>query len=341
MKKTGYILLIIICVFVAGLGVYITADKSDQSNPTAVTGDYANTGYIAENAELEQIDIIISGLTEESNLLFITDNQTNFDEREDLGWFGNRDARTFRNANGDASADHLKDWIDYANNSATIHALVLGGDTMDYFTETNATNVKEILGSLQKPYIYSYGNHDSYIPWENRFDDDNPLFKQFFIDNDLDCQTLDMGQYLIVGIKNYQDGGQSQISQAALDGYHKAVESGKPIILVCHVPICTPKSGELKQMVLDTSGDTYIAYDAGEQVTVMKAALMGFDMGYELTDETKQFIDEVTASDSPVKLVLSGHLHSQWQGYIGESTYEYVGAGAFEDKAAIIHIKGE
>jgi hypothetical protein len=297
--------------------------------------------YIETSATLDTVEIKAPGLEQEYNLLFITDCQTNFDGREDLGWFGTRETRTFRNATGDASADHLQDWVAYVNEQESVDALVMGGDIMDYFTETNANTVKSIFDTLSKPYIYTYGNHDSYIPWENRFDDDNPMFLQLFQNGDIECQALDMGEFLIVSIRDYKNDGTAQISEQALAEYREYAAVGKPIILVCHVPICTEESSSLLDTVMNDAGGTIIQYDAGDAGVVNKATLLGENMGYELDSTTREFLAEITSENSPVVAVLSGHLHENWQGNLTESMYEYVGAGAFGDCGAIVHVSAE
>ena len=338
MKKAGMILkkmsILGVCIGIV-LVFFVGCDNSNYES-----------GFIKEvncqdyNLTLEQIDIEVEGIKGEYNFLFMTDDQANFDDRIDLGWFGSSENRCYRDVNGISSADNFKNWIQYANDSQ-VDAFLMGGDIIDFCSEKNTIALQEYLVQLDMPYIYTYGNHDSYIPWEDRFDDENLQFLNFFKDDNCEFQVMDIGELYIVSIRNYQVDGIAQISKEALDGFKDIIGDGKPIVLICHVPICTDMTDSLKQMAQEHQGELVVKYDAGEFGIVNKSVLMGEDCGYELSEETEQFIQLVTSQESPVIMVLSGHLHERWQGYINESVYQYVGEGAFTNKGALIHITGE
>lgn len=332
MKKYFFGILSVIAMVIVGCS--FSASSYYESNFDA------SINCIDYNLELENINIEVEGLEGEYHFLHMTDNQANFDDRFDLGWFGNRDTRCFRDANGISSADNFVNWINYANDSQ-VDAFLMGGDVIDFGSEKNYETLSTHLANIKSPYIYTYGNHDSYIPWEDRFDDQNPGFLQFFKEDNCEFQVIDIGELYIVSIRNYQIDGIAQISETALDEFKKIVQKDKPIVLLCHVPICTEETESLKTMAQAHQGELVVKYDAGEFGIVDKSVLMGEDCGYELTDETKQFLEIMTSPESSVIMILSGHLHESWQGYINENIYQYVGNGAFTNKGAIIHITGK
>lgn len=310
----------------------VTSEKGIQFREDTNPEDY---GLILDRVEIE-----IEGLEEEYTFLYMTDNQADFDSREELGWFGSAETRCFRDENGVSAADNFENWIRYANDSR-VDGVLMGGDVIDFLSEENITAVQAHLSELTMPYLYTYGNHDSYIPWENRFDDENADFLKVFKDNNCEFQVMDEDKFYIVSIRNYQKDGKAQISEEALEKYKEVASEGKPIILVCHVPIYTSYANDLKENIESIYGNTFLQYDAGEFGMVNKSVLLGEQCGYELTTETQEFLNEVISEDSPVVAILAGHLHTSWQGYINENVYEYVGKGAFENKGALIHVSGK
>lgn len=289
---------------------------------------------------LDNIEIEMEGVGKEYTFLYMTDNQADFGSREDLGWFGSAEARCFHDETGVSAADNMENWMKYANDSR-VDAVLMGGDIIDFLSEENVQAVQAHLSELTMPYLYTYGNHDSYIPWENCFSDENDSFLGLFEDNNCEFQVLEKEDFYLVSIRNYQKDGQAQISEEALRQYKEVASKGKPMILICHVPIYTDNASGLREMTESIYGNVFLQYDAGEFGIVDESLLLGENCGYELTAETQEFLREITASDSSVVAILAGHLHTSWQGYINENVYEYVGAGAFENKGALIHISGK
>lgn len=329
--------IVVTCFVMTGIALVLCACGISRTYVSNFRDDIACSDY---NLELEDVSIEIEGIKGSYNFLFMTDNQANFDDRYDLGWFGNSEIRCYRDSTGISSADNLTNWIQYANDSQ-VDAFLMGGDVIDFCSEKNTSVLQEYLIQLKIPYIYTYGNHDSYIPWEHRFDDQNTMFLSFFKEDNCEFQVMDIGELYIVSIRNYQVDGLAQISKEALDGLKDVMDDGKPIVLICHVPICTEETASLKQMAQAHQGDLVVKYDAGEFGIVDKSVLLGEECGYELTDETRQFLELLTSPESSVIMVLSGHLHESWQGYINENIYQYVGNGAFTNKGAVIHMTGK
>lgn len=300
---------------------------------------HINTEYIQKyNLELSSVTIDLDTVDSEYKFLYLSDNQANFDDREDLGWFGSSQSRVFADENGTPSADNFDYFISYAN-EAEVDAVLFGGDIIDFASEQNLMTLSKKLDELKVPYIYTYGNHDSYLPWENRFDDTNRQFLHLFKDNDCEFQCMELDGVSIVSIRNYQADGTANISKEALEQFKEVYEKDLPIVLMLHVPVFTDCSHGLVKAATDGKGDLFRSYDAGDFGTVYQSRLMGYNCGYELTEETKAFLDLIEDKNSPVQLVLAGHLHEGWSGNITDTTMEYVVDGAFNNKGIILTIK--
>ena len=154
--------------------------------------------------------------------------------------------------------------------------------------------------------------------------DTDETFLKVFKDNNCEFQSLDMGEFYVASIRDYQVDGFAQISAEALEGFQSLYKKGKPIILICHVPIYTAGAEDLRKTLQNEYGELVVQYDAGDFGTVNKSLLLGEDCGYELTPETEEFLNLLTADGSPVVAVLAGHLHSGWSGNLTDHIYEYL-----------------
>lgn len=314
-----------------GIGIMLTGCSSQQDRQ-----------QLEDSNGITVSDVIITvpGLTEDCDYLFMADNQAVFEEREDLGWFGTYENRTFRDEKGISSAQKFDSFIRYANESG-VKGLLLGGDIIDYYSEKNVSVLKQKLSKLEIPYLYGYGNHDSYVPWENEFVDHDSAFLDLFDGDDCEFQMIECEDYHIVSVRNYQPDGTAQISDYALERFKEVYDAGKPIVLICHVPIYTSYTEGLFETATDVYGTAFKEYDAGSFGTVNESLLMGEDCGYELSKASRDFLELVLAKDSPVVGILSGHLHKEWSGMVNEHIPEYVVSGAFTGQCARIHLVKE
>lgn len=290
------------------------------------------------NLELTTVTIDLDTVETEYQFLFLSDNQANFDDREDLGWFGSAESRVFLDDAGNSSANNFDNFISFAN-EADIDGVLFGGDIIDFASEKNLMILSKKLNGLKVPYIYTYGNHDSYLPWENRFNDTNQQFLNLFESKNCEFQCMEFEGVNIVSIRNYQKDGTANITEEALEQFKKVYEKDEPIVLMLHVPIYTEVSQGLVDVATDGRGDLFRSYDAGDFGTVYQSRLMGYHCGYELTEETKEFLNLIEDKNSPVCLVLAGHLHESWCGNITDTIMEYVVDGAFKNKGIILIVK--
>ena len=290
--------------------------------------------------ELEEVTVVVDGMDGEATYLYMSDNQISFDQKEDLGWFGNGSERCYRDESGISSAENFPNWIEYANDSK-VDGVIFGGDILDYCSSENMESLSEYLKKLEKPYLYVYGNHDTYIPWENRFDDENGDYLEMLPEHNPEIQVIDMKSYYLVSMRNYAIDGTANISKEALSKFEELYYEGKSIILFVHVPIYTELCEGLLEHAMKRSDSLYAEFQTEDFGTIRSASLMGEDCGYLITEETEQFLELLKSDDSPVVAVFSGHLHDSWTGYISCDTSEYVTAPAYKNKGILIRIVGD
>lgn len=276
---------------------------------------------------IAQETVQVEGLEGEYTLLFLTDthvvikdSEVSAQEAED------QESRypMFVNAEGVPAEEQFPEWIQYANEKK-VDAVLLGGDIIDSPSEANLQWLKEQLEVLDMPYLYINGNHDWTYPWEYMTDMGRerylPLLEPFMQGNTA-FQRLNLGGLVILGI----DDSTNQVDAQALDRYREALMDNRPVIVMAHVPFMT-------QSALSK------AVEAWNSPVVIGAGNFG---GIYPNEESEKFISLTTAADSPVELVLAGHVHFYDRDVIeGEKNVpQVVGAAGYQGNAVLIHITG-
>ena len=157
-------------------------------------------GFLAKHDEFPDIqinhveEVTIPGVEGEYEFLFLTDMHLALKTREDLGPLGDADTRIagFTNPKGTVSAKQLPQWISYANQEQ-VDAVLMGGDMLDYYSDTNAAYFKEQMNQLTMPYLFTLGNHDLFSPWEEAVPAESVLYDLFREGNSV-FQILEGGQ---------------------------------------------------------------------------------------------------------------------------------------------------
>ena len=271
-------------------------------------------------------EILIEGLEEEYDFLFLTDlhivAMSAKDTSKEQASAKERKVQ-FVNAEGVESAEQFPEWIAYANEQS-YEAVLLGGDLIDAPTGGNLTLLDEQLKKLEKPYLYAPGNHDWTQPWEymtqTAIEEYRPRLAPYMNDCP-EIQCLDMGEIRIIAVDNSSD----QVHEEALAKYEELLCTEKKVIVLLHVPLIT-------QSVLGRAREVWSS----------PVVLGGGNYGGIYPDEfSQQFMDLTTSADSPVELVLAGHVHFYDKDYIeGEKkVLQIVGPAGYEGGAIHLHIK--
>lgn len=280
-----------------------------------------------EGMRVTEETVIIEGLTRKYTLLFLTDvhlvvKDGTLSEQE-LQYADQRYSM-FRDGDGTVSVDQFPKWITYAN-QMDLDGVLLGGDIIDAPTEASVDWLQEQLAGLKMPYLYVPGNHDWTFPWEYMTETGRQTYLPMlegFTQGTTEINTLDFGEFVVVGVND----STNQVSAAALPEYERLYEEGRPMLVLAHVPFLTQsalaRSVEVWNSVLVLGGD-------GD--------------GYLQPNEySADFLKMLTAADSPVELVLAGHVHFYDKDVIeGEkNVLQLIGGAGYEGNAILLHITG-
>lgn len=273
-------------------------------------------------------ELVVTGLEEEYDLLFLTDTHAviqDDSDSEQIAANGETRYQVFLGADGVSSEEQFSDWLDYANEEQ-VDAVLLGGDIIDYPSEASLEYLEEELNELEMPYLYTMGNHDWTFPWEYMTDTAEqqyrPLLEPYMSDN-ADIHTWETEELLVVSVDN----SSGQVEPEAVDVYEELLETDKPVIVMVHVPLMT-------QSVLEQAREEW------DSPVVLGAGNYG---GIYPNEDSEEFVELTTAEDSPVELVLAGHVHFYDKDYISgdKDVLQIVGDAGYEGSAVRLRISGE
>lgn len=272
--------------------------------------------------------IYIEGLEGEYTFLFLTDShvviQDDSDSEQERQYAAQRYDQ-FVNKEGVSSAEQFPEWIAYANEMG-VDAVLLGGDIIDSPSNANVEWLQEQLAELEMPYLYVPGNHDWTYPWEYMTDYGKENYMAelgSMMQANTAVHSIEVGELLLAGVDN----SPGQVNPDAMSVYEQLLTQNKPMILLFHVPY---------------TSETLLpkALEAWNSPTVIGNG----DQGGIWPDETSQrFLELATADDSPVRLMLAGHVHLYDNSVIDEDRHlcQIVGDAAYEGRAVLIRITGE
>lgn len=272
--------------------------------------------------------IVIEGLREEYELLFLTDTHVVVrDEQasEDVVSYGSERYPMFRNAEGVDSQTQFEAYIRYANEQG-VDGVLFGGDIIDSPSEANLTWLAGQLQQLSAPYLYVPGNHDWTYPWEYMTEEGRqallPLLEPLMQGN-TEIHSLDFGEFLAVGVND----SANQVSGEALPEFERLYADKKPLLVLAHVPFMT-------QSVLGRAREVW------SSPVVIGAGNYG---GIYPNEDSERLVTLLTAADSPVELVLAGHVHFYDKDVIegDKNVLQLTGAAGYEGNVMLLHVRGE
>lgn len=305
-----------ICVLFLGAGVLLHrlkyADGSDD---------------VEWERHIVREELLLDDFQGEYQILFLTDCHVVIQDESDLpqvAGLGAQRAQEFQNDEGVSSAQQFKTWIDYANEQK-VDAVFLGGDIIDYPSEGCLDFLQEQLQRLEMPYLYTLGNHDWTYPWEYMTKECEEEYLPAFApytDGDVAIHTWETEDLLAIAV----DDSSGQVNHKAMEQYEALLDTDKPAVVMTHVPFLT-------QSVLARAREEW---DSG-------VVIGGGNYGgiYE-NEDSKRFIKLTTAQDSPVALVLAGHVHFYDKDYIDghKEILQIVGDDGYHGNAILLHIAG-
>lgn len=218
----------------------------------------------------------------------------------------------------------LSQWIDYANYEK-VDGFLMGGDILDGPSPSNLYYLDKTINKLKMPYVYTLGNHDWNFSWEYMTDKSWQEYRTLFLPYMEENPSIHMKEYediIIVAVDN----SANQIQPEVLDEYKKILAMGKPIILMLHVPLIT-------QSVIARANQIW------KSPVVLGAGNFG---GIYPNESSEEFIQLTTVKNSPVLLILAGHVHFADMDYVeGEKNIPQIVTDASDKgRGTMIHIRG-
>lgn len=196
------------------------------------------------------------------------------------------------------SAKNFEITMDYVKKNNP-DLVIFGGDIIDSATLESIEFVEKELKELDCPYVFITGNHDfeygreyfsetAYLEYLPRLSNLTDIEKGY--------EILELEDFTILGA----DDAGNQLYSDIKDGIKEAEKSGKPVIVITHVPFVPFENKE--ELVVKTN-EIWGAMGPGDSRT-----LMGYG-GIMPDGDTQEMMKFIAKEDSPVKLVLSGHVH--------------------------------
>ena len=241
--------------------------------------------------------VINIGLNKEYKLIHFSDvHLITFDEtslkeevekaiKQEEAWYNVR-VDFARHFNEYYSNEHLipsKECLDKLIEYSNLHnpdCVLMSGDIIDYYSESNLNYLKESLHNLNCNYLFCCGNHDN----EECYD--------VLSNNNREFNYIDFEEFLVISIDN----SNKKFSINQLNKLKELVNLNKPIILLMHIPVVTEyNQEEMKKF------DSYFVIDQNNCDNV-----------------TKKFINYICGNEN-IKVILCGHVHGTHQSYFGKS----------------------
>ena len=229
---------------------------------------------------------------------------------------------------GTSSAEQWPGWVDTLNGSGA-QMILFGGDMVDFASEENLRILQSGMEGLKKPWMYIRADHDAEPFYLSGVSKEDSTSYQNRIGAQEDVFVSEFPDFVIVGWNN----STSKLTPAGMERIRGAADTGKPLILLTHVPI-------------DPVADTSLS-DASRAVFQDRALVWGFGDCYYKPDDspegaaTRELLEMIYSPDSPFTEILCGHLHLTWDGMVSEHVHQHVFSAAFDRTMGIITVSGE
>lgn len=273
----------------------------------------------------DRVEVDLPGVSGEYEILFISDMHIiALDDSvvsESYGIAEERYHKMFRTETDMSSADN---WtiLSSALDAYRADGIIFGGDMIDFVSQSNVDILKKGFLNIDTPYMYLRADHD-FGTWYSGFmmDHGDALALHEQISEYKDVYIMEYEEFYILGWNN----STSDMTGEGLRRAEEIWDDGKPIILATHVP-------------LDSVIDNGLKEESARMDPHGRSKLWGHGSLYHPNETTTTFLNMVYDSQSPVKAVLSGHLHFKYTVPLTNQITGYVFAPAFSGNIARIRI---
>ncbi len=277
------------------------------------------------NITEEVIDV--EGIKEPFEIFFLADSHISLCDDRDMDLVSKAFQRSVLYKTDGIEAHDRFDALINAANTSDAKIVLMGGDVIDSAMYASIDHVRSALSSLDKPYLYSMGNHDfeygrEYFS-EKAYNTYLPRLKEFRDGTEYQIRKFDELTIFTVDDRN------NQVAPEVLKAFKKIVSEDKPIVLVIHVPI-EPVTGSTQ--LLKKCEEIYRV--PGDEIRLFIG-----ENGCLPDSVTREFIDLVLSDESPVVLVLAGHVHFYHREMLNNKTLQIITGPAFAGQALDITLK--
>ena len=313
-----FIILLILLILAAGF-LFI---KPLRKIPSKIISRFHHSGeYITD---IEERTIVLPGLKNTYRFMFVSDLHllTINDEVSDASLEEIRGRYELSSANGHSAADTLPAIIKKANELKP-DAVLFGGDMLDFLSEENAKILSENLDKLEVPYMYVTADHDICCWWTDYTSEEEASLRELLPASPV--QVMDYDEFVILGISD----NTSQLTPEALSQIKDVFATGKPVIVMQHVPVDsdTEDSETLRILSKQNWGDRVLLWGEGDY--------------YDPDEPTKEYLELLLGPSSNVAAVLAGHLHFRYEGKITDTATQYIFNPAYSGEIAVFTVTGE
>ncbi len=271
--------------------------------------------------------IVIPGLQKSYRFLHITDAHILlYDENETPDRADYAAPRVAMFAENGISTTRRLDaiWTYIEENAAQLDGVLLTGDILDYPSEPNLAYLRVKLDKLEQlslPYVFVVGNHDwayfndYHTPHSKQAD--LPRFAAFSGGNTL-IHKQRIGEVTFIALDNTEE----LYADGLAEALEQALQGEENVLLMQHIPLC------VDTLVPDTV--SYWNRDINIGAT-----------GIQKNENWKKVQQLILAPQSPVKALITGHLHFWHMDMLGGKTPQYITANAANGSAALFTVCGE
>ena len=183
----------------------------------------------------------------------------------------------------------LESAITYVNEQES-DGLIITGDCIDYYSDSIAGYMSEVLGRCNKEVFYTCGNHEKHL---YPYDDGEACFREAFAPM-MRGNTLQWSQefddFILVGIND----STREVSDAQIEYLKAQAEKGKPIVLVMHIPVYTQGLDAPLRKKWGDKDKSIIYFTIGNLGT---------------TEQGYKFYEYINREDNGIAVIFTGHVH--------------------------------
>lgn len=229
----------------------------------------------------------------------------------------------FANETGAVSSEIFTQFIGQANLEQP-DLILFGGDILDFPSDANIAFLKKELDRLKVPYLFVMGNHDWTYPWEYMTPEGTEKYRpmlESITGADTYAGLVEWEDIVFLAIDN----SSNQVAQEAVPVIEEAYATGKPIVLIQHVPFSSEK------LIARAKEDWANPVTLGMQV----------HGGIPVNAVSDALYKNVLSDESQIRLVLAGHVHFSYEEQISGRTTEIITDAAFKGRAVKIYFSKE